>query len=68
VRGCAVAQHRVEAAIHFAVSIVVPESVCDPLTYYRNNTVNSRALIEAIVHSGGASLHLFVNCCRIRQP
>ena len=38
--------HRVDAIIHFAGSIVVPESVRDPLGYYRNNTVNSRNLIE----------------------
>ena len=34
---------------HFAASIVVPDSVRDPLGYYRNNTVNSRALIETAV-------------------
>lgn len=39
----------IEAVIHFAGSIVVPESVSDPLNYYRNNTVASRALIEACV-------------------
>ncbi len=39
----------IEAVIHFAGSIVVPESVSDPLKYYSNNTVASRALIEACV-------------------
>src|SRR6266436_4249799 len=38
--------------IHFAASIVVPDSVSDPLGYYRNNTVNSRALIETAIKSG----------------
>src|SRR5689334_15572069 len=38
--------HQVEAVIHFAASVVVPESVSDPLAYYKNNTVNSRALLE----------------------
>ncbi len=42
-------EHRVEAVIHFAASIVVPDSVADPLGYYKNNTVNSRALIECAV-------------------
>jgi UDP-glucose 4-epimerase len=42
----------VSAIIHFAASIVVPDSVFDPLGYYRNNTVNSRALIECAVRSG----------------
>src|SRR6202161_2670625 len=42
----------VDAIIHFAASIVVPDSVRDPLGYYRNNTTNSRALIECAVKSG----------------
>jgi UDP-glucose 4-epimerase len=46
------AEHAVDAIIHFAGSIVVPESVADPLGYYRNNTVNSRALIECAVKGG----------------
>lgn len=45
-------QHAVDAIIHFAGSIVVPESVVDPLGYYNNNTVKSRALIEAAVATG----------------
>jgi len=44
-----IAEHRVDAIIHFAASVVVPDSVRDPLGYYRNNTVNSRALIESAV-------------------
>jgi UDP-glucose 4-epimerase len=47
-----IARERVDAIIHFAASIVVPESVADPLGYYRNNTVNSRALIETAVKTG----------------
>ena len=45
-------EHGIDAIIHFAGSIVVPESVSDPLGYYRNNTVNSRALIECAVKGG----------------
>ncbi len=51
VRG-AMRDHNVVAVMHFAGSIVVPESVTDPLKYYRNNTVASRALIESAVVSG----------------
>jgi len=47
-----IAEHEVSAIIHFAASIVVPDSVVDPLGYYRNNTVNSRALIECAVKGG----------------
>jgi UDP-glucose 4-epimerase len=42
-------EHKVDAIIHFAGSLVVPDSVKDPLGYYKNNTVNSRALIETAV-------------------
>ncbi len=45
-------QHGVDAIIHFAASVVVPDSMRDPLGYYRNNTVNSRALIECAVRNG----------------
>jgi len=44
--------HQVEAIIHFAGSIVVPDSVRDPLGYYRNNTANSRTLLAAAVGAG----------------
>ncbi len=44
--------YRVGGIMHFAGSIIVPESVEDPLKYYRNNTANSRALIEAAVNAG----------------
>ncbi|WP_457302057.1 UDP-glucose 4-epimerase GalE, partial [Phyllobacterium sp. P5_D12] len=44
--------HGVTAILHFAGSIVVPDSVRDPLFYYRNNTVQSRALIEAAIAEG----------------
>jgi UDP-glucose 4-epimerase len=44
--------HEVESIIHFAASIVVPDSVSDPLAYYLNNTVNSRSLLEAAVKGG----------------
>ncbi|NDV86926.1 UDP-glucose 4-epimerase GalE [Aurantimonas aggregata] len=48
----AMREHGVDAVIHFAGSIIVPESVLDPLAYYRNNTVASRSLIESAVRSG----------------
>ena len=47
-----IAEHGVDAIVHFAASIVVPDSVRDPLGYYRNNTVNSHALIEIAVKQG----------------
>ena len=50
--GALIAEHGVDAVIHFAASVVVPDSVRDPLGYYRNNTVNSHALFEAAVAGG----------------
>jgi len=44
--------HRVGAILHFAGSVVVPDSVADPLGYYENNTVKSRALIASAVKGG----------------
>ena len=46
--------HGVSAILHFAGSVVVPESVSNPLKYYRNNTAASRALIESAVAEGVA--------------
>jgi UDP-glucose 4-epimerase len=47
-----IAEHAIDAIIHFAASVVVPDSLRDPLGYYRNNTMNSRALIETAVQCG----------------
>src|SRR6478736_980771 len=46
------AEQGIRAVMHFAGSIIVPESVENPLKYYHNNTVKSRALIEAAVTAG----------------
>lgn len=42
--------HRFEAVLHFAASIVVPESVANPLKYYSNNTRNTLNLLRAVEH------------------
>lgn len=44
--------HKINDIVHFAGSIVVPESVVDPLGYYLNNTVKSRSLMAAGVKAG----------------
>ena len=41
--------HKIDAILHFAAKIVVPDSIADPLGYYLNNTVKTRALLEAAV-------------------
>ena len=42
----------IRAVMHFAGSIIVPESVENPLKYYENNTAKSRSLIAAAVAAG----------------
>lgn len=47
-----IAEHGITAIAHFAARIVVPDSVADPLGYYLNNTVKTRALLESAVRGG----------------
>jgi UDP-glucose 4-epimerase len=42
-------RHDVDAVIHFAAKIVVPDSIADPLGYYLNNTAKARTLLERAV-------------------
>ena len=44
-----ISAHNVESIIHFAGSVVVPDSMRDPLAYYRNNTMTTRSLLNAAV-------------------
>lgn len=44
--------HAIDAIMHFAGSVVVPESVENPLKYYDNNTAKSRSLVASAVSSG----------------
>lgn len=46
------ATHEIKSILHFAGSVVVPESVADPLKYYSNNTANTRTLLESAVKAG----------------
>lgn len=52
-----ISQHDVDAVMHFAGNIVVPESVENPLKYYRNNTAATRTLLSACV---ACRVHQFV--------
>jgi UDP-glucose 4-epimerase len=47
-----IAAHGVESIVHFAGSVVVPDSMRDPLGYYRNNTMTTRSLLNAAVKCG----------------
>lgn len=46
------AEHEIREVIHFAGSILVPESIRHPLDYYRNNTANTITLLRACVDAG----------------
>jgi UDP-glucose 4-epimerase len=50
--GRIVADHGVTAVLNFAGSIVVPDSVADPLAYYDNNVSATRNLLQACVDNG----------------
>ena len=45
-------RYGVTAIIHFAASVVVPDSISNPLGYYRNNTMNTCTLLDAAIESG----------------
>jgi UDP-glucose 4-epimerase len=47
-----VAEHRVDSILHFAASLIVPDSLRDPLGYYLNNTTNTALLLDAAVDAG----------------
>jgi UDP-glucose 4-epimerase len=57
-------EHDVDSIIHFAARLVVPDSVKDPLGYYKNNTVNSRALIETAIKEG-VRRFIFSSTCAV---
>jgi UDP-glucose 4-epimerase len=45
-------EHEISSILHFAAHTIVPESVADPLKYYRNNTCSSRNLLECASNAG----------------
>ena len=45
-------EHSIETVLHFAAHTIVPESVADPLKYYRNNTCATRSLLECCSDAG----------------
>src|ERR1700710_213742 len=47
-----IATHGVHSIIHFAGSVVVSDSMRDPLAYYRNNTMTTRSLLNTAVKCG----------------
>ena len=56
------AEHEIDTVMHFAAHTIVPESVADPLKYYRNNTANSRTLLEACQKNDVKNVPVCVVC------
>jgi UDP-glucose 4-epimerase len=57
-------EQNIQAIMHFAGSIVVPDSVIAPLKYYENNTTKSLSLISAAVRAGFRHF-IFLHCCNL---
>jgi UDP-glucose 4-epimerase len=61
-------EHRIDVVMHFAASLMVPESVRDPLAYYHNNVEGSLALLGAMVSAGVARLVFSSTCAVYGEP
>ena len=61
-----ISAHSVESIIHFAGSVVVPDSMRDPLAYYRNNTMTTRSLLNAAV-KGGVNRFIFSSTAAVEE-
>ena len=64
----ALREHRIDAVVHFAAWLVVPDSVRDPLGYYQNNVVGSLALLSAMVDAGVKTLVFSSTCAVYGEP
>jgi UDP-glucose 4-epimerase len=60
--------HRIDAVMHFAAWLVVPDSVRDPLGYYENNVVGSLSLIGAMLDAGVRRLVFSSTCAVYGEP
>jgi UDP-glucose 4-epimerase len=61
-------EHRIDAVMHFAAWLVVPDSVRDPLGYYDNNVVGSLSLLGAMVDAGVPRLVFSSTCAVYGEP
>jgi UDP-glucose 4-epimerase len=61
-------KYKAEAVIHFAASIVVPESVSDPLKYYQNNVAATMNLLEAMEEADVRNIVFSSSACVYGEP
>jgi UDP-glucose 4-epimerase len=64
----ALVEHRIEGVVHFAAYALVGESVTDPLLYFRNNTVGTLGLLEAMLAAGVKKLVFSSTCATYGVP
>ena len=64
----AIAEHQIEAVIHFAASVFVGESMTNPQHYFRNNFVNSLNLLDGMVQAGVKFLIFSSTCATYGLP
>jgi UDP-glucose 4-epimerase len=60
--------HRIDAVMHFAAWLAVPDSVRDPLGYYHNNVTGSLTLLSAMIETGVARLVFSSSCAVYGEP
>ena len=61
-------EHRIDAVMHFAAWLVVPDSVRNPLGYYENNVSGSLSLLGAMVDAGVSRLVFSSTCAVYGEP
>jgi UDP-glucose-4-epimerase GalE len=62
------ARHAIDAVVHFAASAYVGESMTDPRKYFRNNTVNTLHLLDAMLAAGVTSMVFSSSCATYGMP
>jgi len=62
------ARHQIDAILHFAAALVVPESVADPVKYYTNNTMNTLRLVDTATKAGIPRLIFSSTAAAYGQP
>jgi UDP-glucose-4-epimerase GalE len=60
--------HQVDAVMHFAAKLSVPESVADPIGYYRTNVGGALAVLEAMAAEGIRSFIFSSTCAVYGEP
>jgi UDP-glucose-4-epimerase GalE len=64
----ALREHAIDAVMHFAAWLVVPDSVRDPLGYYENNVAGSLSLLNAMVDAGVSRMVFSSTCAVYGEP